>query len=162
MELSIRENDIFIGTILKSLEIEDLVCCSELSSPRYLARSFIGAADAQSSQGVEICDLTPTETDDKFYEAPDTLADVDYPMLSPGGTSDFLSNSQGQVSSSYSPIERPKFSRIAGLLPTDTSMEGTEPSDMLESFIKAQIVIYDQNSPRYNNTDKQVGVHVIQ
>lgn len=164
-----KENDIFIGTILKSLEIEDLVCCSEVSHPCYLARSFIGTTDVHSSfydtmrQGVEIHDLTP-ETDDKFYEASDSLADVDYSVKSPEGSSGHFSRSPGQISSSYSALERPKFSRIAGLLPDDaltTRTEGIGPSDTLESFIKAQIIIYDQNSPRYNNTDKQVGVHVI-
>ncbi|KAF7828516.1 Vacuolar protein sorting-associated protein 13C [Senna tora] len=149
VELSIRENDIFIGTILKSLEIEDLVCCSEISRPCYLARSFIGTADTHSFYD---------KTGEKFYEAPDTLADVDSPMQSPGGTSDCLSSSQGQVPLGCSSSGRPKFSRVAGLLPSDTSTEGIEPSYTLESFIKAQIVIYDQNSPQYNNIDKQVRV----
>ncbi|KAL5073537.1 hypothetical protein RYX36_012521 [Vicia faba] len=49
------------------------------------------------------------------------------------------------------------FSRITGLLPSDASSTSTkELSDTLESFVKAQIVIYDQNSTLFNNTDKQV------
>ncbi|KAK4262505.1 hypothetical protein QN277_028058 [Acacia crassicarpa] len=149
VELSIRGNDIFIGTILKSLEIEDLVCCSEISGPCYLARSFIGTADD---------DLTPAETDDKFYEAPDTLADVEQ---SPRFTPDSLSSSQSQIPSRYSSSKCPRFTSIAGLLPSEARTTGTreiEPGDTLESFIKAQIIIYDQNSPRYNNIDKQVRV----
>ena len=46
MEVSIRDNNIFVGTILKSLEIEDLVCGSQRwSQPCFLARSYIGTAD---------------------------------------------------------------------------------------------------------------------
>lgn len=166
MELSIRENDIFIGTILKSLEVEDLVCCSEISGPCYLARSFIGTADAYSSfydsmrKGVEIHDLTPTEADDKFYEAPDTLPDVDNPLQSPRFTTDGFSSPQSQIPSRYSSSKSPRFTSIAGLLPSEARTSRTkenEPGDTLESFIKAQIIIYDQNSPRYNNIDKQVG-----
>lgn len=165
MEISIRDSDIFIGTILKSLEIEDLVCCSQQFQPCYLARSYIGTADENSlflRENVESSGITPTETDDKFYEAPETLAEsADYPMQSPGGTSDYASSSPSGNQVNYSSLEPPKFSRITGLLPSDTPFTGTkelELSDTLESFVKAQIVIYDQNSTRYNNIDKQVSV----
>lgn len=144
MEVSIRESDIFIGTILKSLEIEDLVCCNKQSQPCFLARSFIGNADEISlfynttRENVDSSGIIPMETDDKFYEAPETLAE----------------------SADYSSLELPKFSRITGLLPSDASSTSTkELSDTLESFVKAQIVIYDQNSTLYNNTDKQVSVY---
>lgn len=167
MELSIRDNDIFIGTILKSLEMEDLVC--QRSQPCYLARSFIGTADAHSlfyntmREDGESSGLTPTETDDKFYEAPETLTDVaDYPLQSPGGTSEFSASSHSETKFNYSSFEPPKFSRITGLLPSDASSASTkeiELSDTLESFVKAQIVIYDRNSTRYNNMDKQVGAY---
>lgn len=162
-----KDNDIFIGTILKSLEVEDLVCYSQPSQPRYLARSFIGAADEKSlfydtmRENVESSGLIPTESDDKFYEAPETLADSDVYMQSPGGTSEYPSSSSNEIKFNYSSLEPPKFSRIIGLLPTDapsTSTKEHELSDTLESFVKAQIIIYDQNSTRYNNIDKQVGV----
>ncbi|CAK8539544.1 unnamed protein product [Lathyrus sativus] len=141
VEVSIRESDIFIGTILKSLEIEDLVCCNKQSQPCFLARSFIGNADEISlfynttSENVDSSGIIPMETDDKFYEAPETLAE----------------------SADYSSLELPKFSRVTGLLPSDAPSTSTkELGDTLESFVKAQIVIYDQNSILYNNTDKQV------
>ena len=77
MEVSIRDNNIFVGTILKSLEIEDLVCGSQRwSQPCFLARSYIGTADENllfyntMTRDVESGGLIPTETDDKFYEAP--------------------------------------------------------------------------------------------
>jgi len=108
-----------------------------------LARSFIGNADEISlfynttRENVDGSGVIPTETDDKFYEAPETLAE----------------------SADYFSLELPKFSRISGLLPSDAPSTSTkELGDKLESFVKAQIVIYDQNSTRYNNTDKQVSV----
>ncbi|OIV92802.1 hypothetical protein TanjilG_00936 [Lupinus angustifolius] len=166
VELSIRDNDIFIGTILKSLEIEDLVCSTQRSQPCYLARSFVGTADAHSllynttREVVDSSGLIPSETDDMFYEAPETLTDSgDYPMQSPGGTSEYPSSSNSEIKFKYSSLSPPKFSRITGLLPSDapsTSTKETELTDTLESFVKAQIVIYDLSSTRYNNTDKQV------
>ena len=138
-----------------------------MSKPCYLARSFIGTADANPSfddnmrQGFETGDLTPTEADDKFYEAPETLVDgSDYSMQSPGGRMECSSSSQIQIQPGHSSLKPPKFSRIAGLLPT-TGTEGIELIDSLESFVKAQIVIYDKNSPDYNTIDKQVGICVI-
>lgn len=168
MEVSIRDNNIFVGTILKSLEIEDLVCGSQRwSQPCFLARSYIGTADENllfyntMTRDVESGGLIPTETDDKFYEAPETLADsVDYPMQSPGGTSEYPSSSPSKIQFNYSSLELPKFSRITGLLPSDTPSirKELELNDTLESFVKAQIIIYDQNSAQYKNIDKQVGV----
>ncbi|KAG4987653.1 hypothetical protein JHK85_030636 [Glycine max] len=166
VEVSIRDNNIFVGTILKSLEIEDLVCGSQRwSQPCFLARSYIGTADENllfyntMTRDVESGGLIPTETDDKFYEAPETLADsVDYPMQSPGGTSEYPSSSPSKIQFNYSSLELPKFSRITGLLPSDTPSirKELELNDTLESFVKAQIIIYDQNSAQYKNIDKQV------
>jgi len=168
VEVSIRDNNIYVGTILKSLEIEDLVCCSQLlSQPCFLARSYIGTADENSllynNNGtyVESGVLNPTETDDKFYEAPETLADtVDYPTQSPGGTSEYPSSSASDMQFNYSSLKPAKFTRITGLLPSDSpsSRKELELNDTLESFVKAQIIIYDQNSSQYKNIDKQVGV----
>ncbi|KAK7307747.1 hypothetical protein VNO77_41077 [Canavalia gladiata] len=165
VEVSIRDNNIFVGTILKSLEIEDLVCCSQQRpQPCFLARSFIGTADENSffynamTEDGESSGLIPTESDDKFYEAPETLADgADYPMQSPSGTSVYPCNSLSETQFNYSSLEPPKFSRIAGLLPSDTpDSKQLELNDTLESFVKAQMVIYDQNSTLYKNTDNQV------
>ncbi|ESW28603.1 hypothetical protein PHAVU_002G003000 [Phaseolus vulgaris] len=166
VEVSIRDNNIYVGTILKSLEIEDLVCCSQLlSQPCFLARSYIGTADENSllysnmRKYVESGVLISTETDDKFYEAPETLADsVDYSTQSPEGTSEYQSSSASDMQFNYSSLKPPKFSRITGLLPSDSpcSRKELELNDTLESFVKAQIIIYDQNSSQYKNIDKQV------
>lgn len=141
MELSVRSSDIFIGTVLKSLEIEDLVSGHILSQPRYLARSFIHSAatlitsDALVNQSFDGSGSIPSEGDDKFYEATDNLVDSENILLKP-----------------------PSFTRISGLLPSDgvQTTKDIAPDDSMDSFVKAQVVIYDQNSPLYHNTDMQV------
>lgn len=155
IELSIRGSDIFIGTVLKSLEIEDLVCCNRLSQSCYLARSFIGSVNSPSSsnnagnQSFDSKDLSQSEGDE-FFEAPENLFDsVDSPMKSAGNL----------LSLGMSSLSPPSFSRIHGLLPDDalqTKREDIEVIGSMDSFVKAQIVIYEQNSPLYNNIDKQV------
>ncbi|XP_031385571.1 uncharacterized protein LOC116199374 isoform X2 [Punica granatum] len=165
VELSLRANDMFIGTFLKSLEIEDLVSKSSASQSCYLARSFIGNVDASSSfddaKNLDTDERTVSEGDDKFYEAPENLLD---PTDSPLPSSVNVTENEGPVSISQSQkmfLKPPSFCRIAGLLPYDTSWsthENIELTDTIESFVKAQIIIYDQNSPLYNNIDKQVTV----
>ncbi|KAL5551261.1 hypothetical protein UlMin_001437, partial [Ulmus minor] len=159
VEVSLRANDMFIGTVLKSLEIEDLVTRSSRSQPYFVARSFIGNTDAHSTfndarnLSFDSNDVETSEGDDKFYEAPDNLADsVDNSMQSPRILS-------GNLSRSFS-LKPPSFTRIAGLLPRDdlqTMKEDDEQTD-LDSFVKAQILIYDRSSPRYNKIDKKVTV----
>ncbi|XP_010540792.1 PREDICTED: uncharacterized protein LOC104814451 [Tarenaya hassleriana] len=144
VELSMRGSDMFIGTVLKSLEIEDLVRQTGLSEPCYVARSFIQSSDILPSSGdvkspnLEGSDLTSSEGEEKFYEAPETLAD----------------------SFDYTSLRIPSFSRIEGLLPVDSKVTGLSPetSESLDSFVKAQIVIYHQSSPQYENIDNQVTV----
>ncbi|XP_065619172.1 uncharacterized protein LOC112023786 [Quercus suber] len=164
VELSIIENDMFIGTVLKSLEIEDLVSCNRVSRPCFLARSVIRSAASHSSfydagshsfESNNVTDsnnATSSEGDDNFYEAPENLVDsVDYPMQSP----------RNESGSEILSLKPPSFDRMAGLLPTDalqTKSQEIELTDTLDSFVKAQIIIYDQNSPRYNNMDNQVKV----
>lgn len=143
VEVSVRSSDMFIGTVLKSLEIEDLVSGNSISQPRYLARSFIrnaetrltsGATENQSFNGSE---LTPTEGDE-FYEAPENLVDPESLLL-----------------------KSPRFTRIPGLLPGyghEESKESIELNGSLDSFVKAQIVRYDQSSPLYHNIDMQVSI----
>lgn len=167
MELSIRANDMFIGTLLKSLEIEDLVSCEGVSHSRYLARSYIGSVDATLSfedtgnSTYDNDDLNQNEGDDKFFEAPEDLVDfVDSPMQSLG---DKYPSSQNLLSTEQSLLKLPSFSRIDGLLPGEAlQIRGNvDLPDALDSFVKAQIIIYDQNSPLYNNVDKQVGCFLV-
>ncbi|KAK8614167.1 hypothetical protein V6N13_122539 [Hibiscus sabdariffa] len=151
VELSIKGSDMFIGTMLKSLEIEDLICCSTASRPCYLARSFIGSADVHSVLDDAGVELSPSEGDEKFYEAPEDLVDsVECTTSTPRISSELVGLQKFQ-----------SFNRVTGLLPDDKLIlrrEDVELSDTLNSFVKAQIVIYGQNSPLYNNIDMKVTV----
>lgn len=164
VELSIRSNDMFIGTVLKALEVEDLVCCKGMSQVCFLARAFNKNADTSSLLGdTEIPthtrnDSNQCEGDDEFYEASENLNDsVDSPM-SPADAVEYAS-SQNISQLGSSALKAPSFTRIAGLLPSDvthTEAGGMEVTDTLDSFVKAQFVIFDQNSPLYTNVDNQV------
>ncbi|EOA17894.1 hypothetical protein CARUB_v10006303mg [Capsella rubella] len=143
VEVSMRGTDMFIGTVLKSLEIEDLVSHSDLNESCYLARSFIQSAEvvpsfedaeSRSPEGIE---PTSSEGEEKFYEAPEILVD----------------------SIDYTSLRTPSFSRMDGLLPDDNkNITRHEKNESLDSFVKAQIVIYHQTSPQYKNIDNQVMV----
>jgi len=149
VEVAIKGNDMFIGTILQSLEIEDLVCGG--TSPRcYLARSFIRGRDVTSALEVAVKQSCndhdfSSESDDKFYEASESLPETD--------------SSSGNFSPEVSAFRPPSFSKVPGLLP-DSSFQSMDKDmgriDELDSFVKAQIVIYDQNSPFYSRTDNMV------
>ncbi|KAK1438468.1 hypothetical protein QVD17_04277 [Tagetes erecta] len=150
VELSIRANDMLIGTVLKALEVEDLVSCKGANQPCYLARSFIRQADAPVFRTVE----NQSEADDQFYEASDSLND---PVDSPGREFEYSSS----LPSERAILKTPSFSRIAGLLPDDARHAGennSEVTDTLDSFVKAQIVFIDSNSVFYDNIDKRVTV----
>lgn len=170
----------FIGTVLKALELEDLVCYSGVSQdqPLYLARSFIRSTDEPSIlKGTEgqTCDkiVRNQSEDENFYEASETLIDpVDSPKLSLGNVSEYLSSkkslseylsSQKSLSSEKSILKPPSFSRVDGLLPdvilqTRDDYVDVDVTDDLNSFVKAQIMIIDQNSLLYDNIDKQVWI----
>ncbi|XP_024994007.1 uncharacterized protein LOC112527539 isoform X2 [Cynara cardunculus var. scolymus] len=160
VELSIRSNDMFIGTVLKALEVEDLVSCKGVLQPCYMARSFIRHADAPSvfhtveDQGYGGNDKNQSEGDDRFYEASDSLND---PVDSTGNEFEHSRS----LPSDRTILKTPSFSRIAGLLPDDASQAGEsnfEVTDTLDSFVKAQIVFIDSNSVLYDNIDKRVMV----
>ncbi|CAH8391411.1 unnamed protein product [Eruca vesicaria subsp. sativa] len=145
VEVSLRGSDMFIGTVLKSLEIEDLVSRSGSNESCYLARSFIQSAVVLPSfkdaeiKNPEGNDLSSSEGEEKFYEAPEILVD----------------------SVDYTSLRTPSFRRMDGLLPVDNrniTMPSSEGIESLDSFVKAQIVIYHQTSPQYNNIDNQVTV----
>ncbi|KAL9231233.1 hypothetical protein vseg_006486 [Gypsophila vaccaria] len=153
VEIAIKENDMFIGTILKSLEIEDLVC-QGTSVRHYLARSFIRGPEVtlvsdDANHSRDDNDIS-TEGDEQFYEAPEDLPETDSP-----------SQSSGRLTPEVSAFRPPGFNSVPGLLP-DASFQSTAERigkiDELDSFVKAQIVIYDQNSPLYSSTDKMVVV----
>ncbi|XP_058084436.1 uncharacterized protein LOC131232245 isoform X2 [Magnolia sinica] len=172
VELSIRGNDMFIGTVLKSLEIEDLYNCEGMPFPRYLARSLIESTAMTTSNIPSSLaearrhtysnrDLNQTDDDDNFFEAADDLVDVvDSPLLLSGSPSEYFS-AESSLPSDKSSIKSPSFTRIAGLLPDAELQAGSKDFGMIDtlgSFVKAQIVIYDQDSPLYNDIDKKVAV----
>ncbi|KAK9094958.1 hypothetical protein Scep_026427 [Stephania cephalantha] len=160
VELSLQRNDLLIGMLLKSLEIEDLVAYDGMPGPRYLARSFIKSTDMDTldsslSRGHTrfesrtSSEVTQSEGDEKFFEASEDLTD-DVDSMQP---------SENVPENSL--IKPPSFSRMTGLLPDsdlNARAEDMGLADNLDSFVKAQIVIYDQSSPLYNNIDKQVMV----
>lgn len=163
VELSIRGNDVFIGTVLKALEIEDLICPKGTTRICYIARSFIRNADAPSlldntdSQTQTSNDINQFEGDDEFYEASENLNDSVGSPLTPGDEMEYTSSRI--ITQDSSDLKAPSFIRVAGLLPFDvTHLEAGQMgvTDSLDSFVKAQIVIFDQNSPLYSNVDKQV------
>lgn len=147
------------------MEIEDLISKSDVSQCCYLARSFIRNIGSSSSfhdaksQGLDFDERTTSEGDDKFYEAPENLLDrTDSSMLS---SINMTENGRPGAISLFQKmfLKPPNFSRMAGLLPYYTPwspQENMDLTDTLDSFVKAQIVIYDQNSPLYDNIDKQV------
>lgn len=159
----------FIGTLLKSLEIEDLFRCEGMNLPRYLAKSFIENTDVTTSNAPPTpsvgsryfsdSDLNQVEDDDKFFEASENLVDYpDTPAQISGSTSKYFS-AQRSFPSDKQFITPPGFSRIAGLLPDAKFQAGRNDfgiADTLDSFVKAQIVICDPDSPLYSNTDKIV------
>lgn len=152
-----------IGTVLRTLEIEDLISSNNFSHPLYVARSFVNDADIsahfQDAKSREFYrDDRTSEGDDKFYEASESLADfVDSPLHSSGNISS-NSSQLGSLSRNLS-LKPPSFHRAAGLLPYDnlqSNGKGYEQTDMLDSFVKAQIIMHDQSSPLYDNVDKKV------
>uniref|UniRef100_A0A7N0VMH0 PH domain-containing protein n=1 Tax=Kalanchoe fedtschenkoi TaxID=63787 RepID=A0A7N0VMH0_KALFE len=138
VEVLMRGQDMLIGTVLKTLEIEDLVCCNAASQPCYVARSYFGNVYRQSvddiENGTQDCKDSTVEGDDEFFEAPEDLVDFIEPWKSS--------------------MKVPSFDRVVGLLPDDRIK--SDGNESLNSFVKAQIVIYDQSSHSYNNIDTQV------
>ncbi|OVA12725.1 Pleckstrin homology domain [Macleaya cordata] len=163
VEMSIRGKDMLIGTVLKTLEIEDLVFYEGISQPRYLARSFIKSTDTFTTDVPESFydvghrshssnELTQYEGEENFFEASENLVDlIDSPAQMPANKS---------LTFDKPLIKPPSFSRVAGLLPDSERQARNEDmiTDTLDSFVKAQIVIYDLNSPLYDNIDNRVVV----
>lgn len=112
------------------------------------------------AQNVSNSQLNHTDSEEKFFEASDDLDDLaDYPVQRQGSMSQYFSAKCS--SPSPKPLKKPpSFSRIPGLIP-DAELQSRslslEMTDTLDSFVKAQIVIYDQSSPHYSNVDNRVG-----
>ncbi|KAK8950501.1 hypothetical protein KSP40_PGU008211 [Platanthera guangdongensis] len=145
VELSIKEDIIYVGTLLKSLEILDQYQFTG-TLPRYLARSFIkNTNDAILDYG----QLNKADSEDKFFEASDELDDV---ILNPTAQTCSIINyftARASSLSLRSSMKPPCFSRIPCLLPDadiTSKHSSLEITDTMDSFVKAQIVIYSQDS----------------
>lgn len=152
-----RERNIFIGTVLKSLEIENQLCYEGGKMPRYIARSFINSEDAtagnnissfseSSEENIEKNSLNKIESEN-FYEAMDDLDDL---------VDNF--SSQDSLQSPKPSFRYSSCIRIPGLTPNADlrTWSLNFEKGTLDSFVKAQIVIYDQSSSYYNNVDNRV------
>lgn len=160
-----KANDIFIGTVLKALEVEDLNYRKGTTQSFYLARSFIRNAETPSPLNTSEIpseannDLfSQYEGDDEFFEAPESLNDtIDSPMEPTVEAEDMVSRIVSE--SDWPDLKAPSFIRVGGLLPLDGAhLEAGQPgvTNALETFVKAQILIFDQDSQLYANVDKQV------
>ncbi|KAG0473500.1 hypothetical protein HPP92_015357 [Vanilla planifolia] len=159
VELSIREDVIYIGTLLKSLEIVDQYQFSTMALPRYLARSFIqNSNEAMSHQLSTGSYGQPNQSDseDKFFEASDELDDV---IEFPTKQNDRSFSAWASSPSLRSSMKPPSFSRISGLLPSSeitNAMTNTQNNDTIDSFVKAQLLIYSNGSPCYHHFDNRL------
>ncbi|GJM91504.1 hypothetical protein PR202_ga07880 [Eleusine coracana subsp. coracana] len=163
-----KGGNLLIGTILRSLEIEDQYCYPGSPMPRFLARSFINSMQTQevpspgrkNSAGSKGTPLKKSDSEENFFEAPDDFDEFETPMVKERTISDYFST-QNFLPTSLPSLCPPEFSRIPGLIPD--SEIGTvgftlDGSNTFDSFVKAQIVIYDQHSPLYNNLDNRVNI----
>jgi vacuolar protein sorting-associated protein 13A/C len=164
-----KDGNVLIGTILRSLEIEDQYSSGGASTSisRYLARSFINSSNDTTVRGTSPPSsasleraksknsMRKTESDENFFEATDDFDEV-YDTPHPD---------QHQTSLNEFLLKPPGFSRIPGLIPDLESESGQDKAeknmndgDSSSSFVKAQIVVYDQSSPQYKNLDNRVSL----
>jgi vacuolar protein sorting-associated protein 13A/C len=170
VELSIKGGNLLIGTILGSLEIEDQYYYPGSPVPRFLARSFINSMQTQevpspsrkNSAGPKGTPLKKTDSEENFFEASDDFDEFETPMVQERTISDYFST-QNFLPTSLPSLQPPTFNRIPGLIP-DSELQTVgftfDGNDTFDSFVKAQIVIYDQHSPQYNNLDNRVVVSI--
>ncbi|PNT67930.1 hypothetical protein BRADI_3g33740v3 [Brachypodium distachyon] len=170
VELSMKGGNLLIGTILRSLEIEDQYFYPGSPVPRYLARSFINSMQTKevpsparkSSSGTKGSPLKKNDSEESFFEASDDFDEFETPKLRERSISDYFST-QNILPTGLPALQPPAFSRIPGLLPdSEIKMVGftSEGSSTFDSFVKAQIVIFDQQSLQYENLDTRVVVSV--
>lgn len=166
-----KGGNLMIGTILGSLEIEDQFYYPGSPMPRFLARSFINSMQTQelpspsrkNSAGHRGTQLKKNDSDENFFEASDDFDEFETPMHQERTISDYFST-QNFLPTSVPSLQPPTFNRIPDLIPdTELQTGGStlEDSGTFNSFVKAQIVIYDQHSPQYNNLDNRVNISKI-
>lgn len=127
-----------------------------MSGSCYLARSFIRNITAPpllNDVEIQFNDSSQYE-EEEFYEASENINElVDSPY-----------SSGNSLPSGKTMSKAPSFNRFAGLLPIDFNDSGTNfvtLNETLDSFVKAQVAIYDQKSPRYTSIDTKVSRYFL-
>jgi vacuolar protein sorting-associated protein 13A/C len=171
VELSMKGGNLLIGTILGSLEIEDQFYYPGSPVPRFLARSFINSMQTQelpspsrkNSAGPRGTQLKKNDSEENFFEASDDFDEFETPVHQERTISDYFST-QNFLPTSVPSLQPPTFNRIPDLIPDTELQTGgftLDDSGTFDSFVKAQIVIYDQDSPQYNSLDNRVNISKI-
>lgn len=175
VEFSMREHDMAIGAVLESLEIEDAFVGKGSPSCQFLVRSFI--KNSNKASGTRKNSLGGVKQkksrnswgekqfkgSDYFFETSEDLEDSSEHKFQgsrqPSDTASEFFDAASSLANEKLHDEIPSFRRIPGLLP---NLEEREKSHVLEqpgyldSFVKAQVILLDQDSPAYTNIDKQV------
>ena len=161
-----KGGNLLIGTILGSLEIEDQFYYPGSPVPRFLARSFINSMQTQelpSPSRKNSAGPKKNDSEENFFEASDDFDEFETPMHRERTISDYFST-QNFLPTSVPSLQPPTFNRIPDLIPDTELQTGgftLDDSGTFDSFVKAQIVIYDQHSPQYNSLDNRVNISKI-
>lgn len=175
VEFAMREHDMSIGAVLESLEIEDAFVGKGSSSCQFLVRSFIKNSNKaigtrKNSLGSEkrkkfrkTQSNKQIEGSEYFFETSEDLEDSPelkfHGSRQPSDTASEFFDAESSLANDKLHGEIPSFRRIPGLLPNLEERERShvlEQTGYLDSFVKAQVILLDQDSPAYTNIDKQV------
>ncbi|KAL2636221.1 hypothetical protein R1flu_007700 [Riccia fluitans] len=183
VEFSMRTYDMSVGAVLQALEVEDKFHGHIAPSCKYLARSYIKTAPKttgdsvssngrnghgkhqhrhRSSDGKKGAKHRHNSEHDRFFDAQEEFLDAEDHhkhslRRSSGSLSRFFDAEEDGNRSPLDDQEPPSFKRDTGLLPlTDSGQDPLE--EIVENFVKAQVILYSQDSPDYGSVDKQVKV----
>jgi vacuolar protein sorting-associated protein 13A/C len=107
--------------------------------------------------------LKKNDSEENFFEASDDFDEFETPVHQERTISDYFST-QNFLPTSVPSLQPPTFNRIPDLIPDTELQTGgftLDGSGTFDSFVKAQIVIYDQDSPQYNSLDNRVNISKI-
>ena len=170
-----REPDMSIGAVLESLEIEDAFVGKGSSSCQFLVWSFIKNSNKaigtrknslgsekwkkfrktrsnKEIEGSEYC----FETSEDLEDSPELKF---HGSIQPSDTASEFFDAESSLANDKLHGEIPSFRWIPGLFPNLEERERShvlEQTGYLDSFVKAQVILLDQDSPAYTNIDKQV------
>eukprot|EP01018_Ginkgo_biloba_P007485 Gb_23775 [translate_table: standard] len=176
VEFAMREHDMSIGAVLQSLEIEDTFGGQGCPSCQFLARSFFENSSHDHGQrkpslGGETAKEFRTAWKNKqldgnecFFDTSEDPVDSAEEFQIGGSTqltetvSDYFDAESSLVNGMLSK-EALSFTRVPGLLPDLEEKDSShvlERMGKLDSFVKAQVMLFNEDSPAYANVDKQV------